>query len=338
MLLGAALIGLGAWWFARDRSVADVQVHDAIPSDAQVVVLADLGRIRMTPYQSLFAVGTVPSMMPGADQGCGKNLTNRVESLALWAPAEPGASFGIAAQAPVTTDAVWSCAQKTISARGGQPSFTEVEGFRIIKDDRLGPGSAQIAVREPGLLILGRPATRSRMMDSLAGRTTAISNAGDHARMRQALGNTGELTVTVIVSPALRKRIARWLGEPLPLLDQVTFLAATADLDTTTHLRATIWCSTDQACGAMTERLQEKRRRILDSLAMRAIGVAALLQDASFEHRGDRVQVRTKAPADQVLALAKRIGALEEALEQDRSPAVPRPSASVPDETLRPGP
>lgn len=336
LVLGAALVGLLLWWNSRERTIADVQVNEAIPSDAQVVILADLARIRTSPYESLFAVGTVPSMMPGAEQGCGRNLTNRVESLALWAPAEPGASFGIAARAPVTVDAVWDCAQSTIAGRGGQPTFTEVEGFRIIKDEKLGPGSAQIAVRDPGLLLLGRPATRSRMMDALAGRTAAASTTGDHDRMRKALGEVGELTVTVVVSPPLRQRIARWLGEPLPLLGQVTFLAATADLEATTHLRATVWCTSAQACEEVAERLRSKRRRILDSLAMRAIGVAGLLQDASFAPQGDRVDVRAKAPADQVLALAKRIEALEQWLQRDRTPPVPRPPASVPDETLRP--
>ena len=339
LALGAALIAafvLSSRF--RDAPASQQDVVDAVPSDAQVLVLAKLSTIRSSPYKSFFAVGAVPSMVPGAETGCGRNLTNRIDTLALWAPAEPGASFGIAAQAPVSVDSVWTCAQSTIAERNGKPSFTDVEGFRIIVDENLGPGSAQIAVRETGLLLLARPTTRSRMMDALAARTPSAANGGDHAKMRKELGQDGDLTVTVIVSKPLRDRFAGWIGEPTPLLDEVDVLGATALLQPETILRATVWCRSEQACTILEKRLNAKRQRVLGSTAMRAIGVAALLENAEISQHGPRLQVNAKARAEQVLGVIERLKGLEEFLEPAPAPApaVPRGVHSEPDEILRP--
>ncbi|MFW5739275.1 MAG: hypothetical protein ACOC1F_02795 [Myxococcota bacterium] len=333
LLIGGAL----ALWMAHETDAPTADVVSAVPADAQVVMLAEMATIRRSSYESLFAGSNVPSVMPGAQTECGRNLTRRVETLALWAPAEPGASFGIAARAPVSEEAVWSCARSTIVARGGRPTSRAVEGFRVITDEALGPGSAQIAVREPGLLLLGRPATRSRMMDALAGRTASVG-AGDHARMREALGRSADLMVTVIVSEGLRSRVSRWLGEPLPLLSAVPLLGAAADLRSTTHLRVIVWCDSAHACRELAGRLRAKRERVLGSLAMRAVGLAALLEDAQVEQQGSQLSVRLSAPAHRVLSLIDRLGALREALEREPAPRLPRPPASVPDEIVRPDP
>ncbi len=339
LLGGAALVA--AFVFATSRSdhpTQETSVLDAIPSDAQVVVVADLATLRRGPYRSLFTGRAVPSVMPSDEAACGKNLQARVERLGLWAPAEPGASFGIVARAPVSAESVCECAESTIAARGGTPVITEVEGFRVIADDRLGPGSAQIAVRDSGLLVLGRPATRSRMMDALFGRAPPAVSDGDHARMRKRLESPGDLSLSVVVSPPLRRRMAQWIGEPLPLLDEVTLFAAAVDLRDRTRLRAHVWCNSDRSCERLRVRLRSKRERMMRSLPMRAVGVAALVENMRFEGNGPELHIVAEASATQVLSVIERIGDLEEALGGQPAPVIPRPSGSAPDETLRPAP
>jgi hypothetical protein len=306
-----------------------------VPSDAQVVIVANMTSIRRSPYQALFADGAVPSMIPDGE-GCGKNLSDRIETVAVWEPAEPGASFGMAARASVTAESVWACAKSAIGARGGTPSFTQVEGFRVINDDQLGPGSAQIAVRDDGLLLLARPTTRSRMMDALADRTPS-SRTGSHGRMREDLGPGGDMTVTVIVSPGLRSRIANWIGEPTDLIEQVIAFAATVDLQPQTHLRIAVTCETPQACVTLSERLGRMRERAIRSMPMRALGVSALLDGAEMHVRGSRLSIQVKAEAQQVIDVIKRLELMEEAWERAPSlPRTPSPGGSATDETLRP--
>ncbi len=305
----------------------------SVPSDALVVMVADLSVLRSSPYRGLFGANAVPSMVPGAEDGCGRNLSDRVETLVVWEPSEPGASFGIAARAPVRAESVWECARGTMASRGAAPTFSEVEGFRVITDERLGPGAAQIAVRDPDLLLLARPGTRSRMMDALAGRTPSALGEGPHARMRNEVG-PGDVTVSVVVSPGLQEGVARWLDEPVAL-ERVEGVACVADLRSTTEVRAVVWCESQSACGVLAERLGSMRSRAMGSLAMRSTGVAALLEATSVEHDGARLRVRAKLPADQVLDMVKRIDRLQE--EWSTPPArVPTPVGSGPDEMLRP--
>ncbi len=335
LALGAALAG-GLLYASRyGKAIHEVSVVDAVPADAQVVMVANMTSIRRSPYQAVFADGAVPRMIPESEE-CGKNLSDRIETVAVWEPAEPGASFGMAARAPVTAEAVWACAQSAIGARGGTPTFTQVEGFRLINDDQLGPGAAQIAVRDDGLLLLARPATRSRMMDALGGRTPS-SRTGSHGRMREELGHAGDMTVTVVVSPGLRNRIANWIGEPTDLLERVIAFAATVDLQPQTHLRIAVSCETPQACVALSERLERMRERASRSMPMRAIGLSALLDGTEMRVQGTRLSVQVKAAAQQVIDVIKRLELLEEAWEQAPSlPRAPSPRGSATDEVLRP--
>lgn len=340
LLLGAALIAAFAWSTAHPGGSETAGVLDAVPSDAQVVVAADMKRIRESPYRELFASNAVPDMVGGS--ACGQNLSQRVEAVALWTPADPGASFGVAASAPVSAQAVWDCARDTISARGGKASRTDVEGFQIIVDEQLGPGAAEIAISDLGLLLLARPTTRSRMMDALARRTPRAGDTGVHAAMlseMRAAGSVGDLTLTVIVHPPLRKRFAEFVGEATPILDGVERLGAVADLRVDSALYVTVWCAGDHVCAALAEQLESRRRRISASLAMRAVGIASLADGLRVEPMGARLRIQLRARADQVLDIVRRLGEIERILAEGRIEApAPRGSDAVADEVLRPVP
>jgi len=331
--VGALLAGGVVLAMHRRQSPTRSDPLGAVPSDAQVVMVANLSVIRGSPYRGMFGSSTVPSLVPGAEDGCGRNLSERVETLVVWEPSEPGASFGIAARAPVRAQSVWECARGTMASRGAAPTFAEVEGFWVITDERLGPGAAQIAVEDSGLLLLARPGTRSRMMDAVAGRTPSALGAGPHARMRGEVG-PGDMTVTVVVSPALREGVARWLDEPVAL-ERVEGVACAADLRSTTEVRAIVWCESESVCDALADRMGSMRSRAMGSLAMRATGVAALLEATSVEREGPRLRVRAKLPAEQVIDIAQRLDRLQEQWSTP-SPRVPAPAGSGADETLRP--
>ncbi len=341
LLLGAALIPAIVFSSKYRGGVNGAEgVLDTVPADAQVIVWVNLSSIRTSPYREVFSLNALPDMVPGGGgkNRCGKNLTQRVSQLVLWTPADPGSSFGVAARAPVSLDSVWNCARNTIAARGGKPSYTDVEGFRIISDNSLGPGSAQIAADKSGMLFLARPTTRSRMMDALAGRTARATNKGRHAQMLEQIRSSEQqvdMTVTVIVGPPLRERIAAYLGASSPLLNDVEALAGTAVFHPDTHIDISVWCNTEKACSALEQGIEKKKRSIAGSIAMRAIGVSSLLDDARVSQQSTRVQIRLKAPAQQILRVIRKLEELEEAISQERR-AQPWPAHSGVDENLRP--
>ena len=337
---GVALAALLAFAVDHERAKSQpARAIDAIPADAQVVITAHLEAVRSSPYRELFGSDAVPSLVPGGGSACGKGAVARMREVAIWVPQQSGDDFGLAANGDASSDAIWSCAQDTITRRGGRPTRTVSEGFSLILDESLGPGAAQIAVRDPGLVLLGRPMTRARMMDALGGRTPAASSTGEHARMRAELTDQGELTISVLVGAGLQARIADMAGEPTPTFDAVQAIAATFHLAAQSRVQILLWCSRSDAAERVATWLNRRRDAITRSLPLRASGIAAWFDDARIDVQGTRVSLATTAQASQVLDVLRRLERLDDLLDPPPSGESPpaMPSAGV-GETLRPAP
>jgi hypothetical protein len=305
LALGAGLTAavLAAWLWYKGAGREDAR--SAVPYDAQAVLHVDLARVRLSPYAETLAYSN--------DDACETEIAHHVQTLALWVDhgrwllsgtSVPWDGFGIAARANVDEQAVLDCAQTVMRARGASPTFRHEQGFRVIVDETLGPDAAQVAVRNPGLLLLAPPRAQARMVDTVTGKIPSSRDDGPHARMQQHVGQ-GDLAVSVVLDTQRRDIVASWLGEPA-IADSVQSVAVAANLNATTEVHAMVWCDADAACEAAAQRLNTLRDNAGRSIALRAAGVASLLEAMQVHHRGSTVSVRFSLPAEQVLDMIKR--------------------------------
>ena len=73
-----------------------------MPFDALVVVYANLAKLRNSPYSELIDINAMSPLVASTDEGCGKDLADKVETIAAWELSESGASFGLIAFAKVS--------------------------------------------------------------------------------------------------------------------------------------------------------------------------------------------------------------------------------------------
>ncbi|HPB95272.1 MAG TPA: hypothetical protein PKW66_05135, partial [Polyangiaceae bacterium] len=328
--VAALLVGGFLLFHRSQRQRVAHQPLAAVPADAQFILTANMARLRSSPYRNLLRDASMSPLTAGAQESCGKNLEERIETLVVWKPAEPGSTMGIAAYAPVSAQSVWECAKGTMDSRGAQATFSHVEGFQIITDETLGPGSAQIAVRDPGLLVVARPGTRARMLDAFAGRCPSAFDQGTHARLRKELPK-GDVVLTLTVNPAFRQRVADWVDEP-SALDHVGEIGLSAILQPTTELQVVVVCESDHVCQSLEQRLQAIRTRARRSMLLRSMGVAGWLDATTLRQGNQRLHLHASLSAEQVLDLWQRLST---------DPQEPPPSfvpalRSSSDETLRP--
>lgn len=338
LVLGLVLAGALVYFHVQGRRARTVELSSAIPQDAQVLLLANVRSIRGTSYAHLLAQNAMPSVGSSNDP-CTNDMWSRVDTLALWQPARADADFAMAAHVEMSTDTFWSCAKQIVSDRGGTAALDKTDGFFTVSDPALGADAAQIAFRNDGLLLIGKRATRLSMIDMLQQRTPS-SNTGWHQLMRRQLSEqlpgATDLVATVIVTPALRSKIAQWIGETTSLLDDVTAIAIAAQLGATTTVLANVTCQSAGACMQLGQRLEVLRTQATKSIAMRLIGASALLQEAKLSTENTRLSVLISAPDKQILALVARLSAYQGEAARVRAPrSLP---AQQPDEKLRPQP
>jgi hypothetical protein len=307
LLLVVAVLASAMWLLARGRQGAAGRPGNAlqmVPVQALVVVTADLNAIRTGPYHQLILSDAVPGL---GGASCKTQVVDRLQQLAIWTSSERPDELGVVALGAFTQQAVWECARDTIEQRGGRASSRAERGFQLIVDETLRPEAAQIAVRSPGLLLVGPEGARSAMIAALEQGPDG-PDAGMHAGMRRELGLEGDVILSAFVGPEFKRKIERMAEEPTPALDALESVAAAVQLGATTRLQMLLWCRTAEACDALADRLQARRVSLVQSLPMVATGVAALVQGARVERQGTRLRVSAEAASTQVLDVLQRLG------------------------------
>jgi hypothetical protein len=342
LCLAAALLCAALFAAARrgPRARSRPTALGFVPGAAAVVVTADLGRLRSSPLAALLRLDEArDALAAGAGPTCGFDPLDRVTEIAFWMPENAESDFGLSAAGDLGADELARCASATIAARGGRPTTTRSSGFVLVSDASLGAGAASIAVREPGVVLLGRAAPLGRMMAVAGGRGEGVLDGGAHARLRAELGPGGDVRATVVLSATQRDRLR---ADPEPGSEELSsVLAAGASLDAGPRavLRALVLCERAAACEKLARALTERRDEIRASTALRLAGVASLLERARIESRGDRLSVSVEVPSEDLVRVAQRIVRWDRALAgSDAPPAASRARPGVlvaPDEVLR---
>jgi len=302
---GATLYAMGGTCSATTAAFDDSPqpvLHtllDAVPSDAQIVWALDVGSIRRSPY----AVWLSRETGLGFGIDCRRVVEDHVEALVAWEPSEQEAGLALAAWVDASESALLECTEHYVVERGAVPIITQRDGFKVITDDGLGPNAARLAVRDPGLVLLGPPNSHSRMIEAVERRISSVRRGGKHARMRDEIG-AGDLTLSIVVDARLRSRIRDWVGEPT-LVELLEGCAVAVDFQETTVLRSVFWCETEKGCADVVNQLGTLRERLVDSLPIPSAFLASWFESMQVQHDGMKVSVRVAVSASQVLGMVE---------------------------------
>lgn len=292
----------------RDQKPA---LLDLVPADAEALVTFDLQAIGNSPLAPL-APAPVPSGPAGAE--CQQALLGRVQNLAV---ARLGGALGIAAKGSFTAAEHAACARSTIDARGGQPLVQVLDGFCVITDAKLGDDAAAVAVKDPGLAIVGPRAARETMLAALSGRVPKSSQQGWHKRIRDEL-EAGAIMASVVLTSPVKAQAAQALELRADELEPLDALGASVQTGAMTTLRVRVWCRSQTGCEVFSNRLEARRQHLSASVLARAIGLASILETAQIRAQGATASVQVQAPSEQVLDLVQR-------LTRQADPAAPAP-------------
>ena len=224
---------------------------DAVPAQALVVVQARVQNLRHSPLARLLpsasdtSAGSIAANYP---RGCSFDPVEHVQQIALWIPEGASDDFGLSAFSDIAAPELIRCARGSIGARGGAATLSSREGFAVVSDRTLSETAAQVAVRDNGLVLLGRAAPLARMMAVANGSAPSAAIEGDHARMRSELGGDPDILLTAVLSPTVRQQIRQAAdGAPTPLVSLLA-VAASLELGPNARLRILAFCEQPLAC------------------------------------------------------------------------------------------
>lgn len=299
-----------------------------VPADARVVLSADLRAVRSSPFERFLR--DTPIQATGDAAGCDRDAFDRADHLALWIPGDTPDQFGVAATGAFASEALLACARTTIAKRGGTPAVTIEGEFSVVGDDTLGADAARIAIGPAGLVLIGRPSSRTRMAAVRAGRTPSAADQGEHARMRAELG-THDVVFTVVVDASVKAAARRYVDQELPMLDGVRGLGVAVDAAAMAKIEVAFWCEPGDACVRLQAEIEARRSAMARSLPLRAVGVAGLAEATTVLLQGSVLRVSVEVPADQVVALIdrlSRLGASGDAMKMPADEVLPAPGGS----------
>jgi len=302
-------LGLGAL-ARRGRPLQGGGTLDAIPIGALLVAVADLKALRLSPAGAPFlregreirGVGKVKDV-------CGFDPLDGLTEVAVSIPAAGDAGdFGLVATGVVDADALVTCASKVIEARGGSAAITQIGAFRAVRDASLSAGSGEIAVRAGGPVILGAGAYLQAMIDTAEGRASTIRSSVAHGMLGRLLGDA-QIRATLVLTPDQRRALSEELeasggaGDPS---GSIRAVALGATLGPAVALHAVISCDTAPACGALAKHLDEVRLARSKDLALRGVGIGAVLERMTIVASAETVDARVEVPADEAALLVER--------------------------------
>ena len=291
---------------------------DAVPDGAFLVVSVDLGKLRSAGV--LDELGLLNQR--GRDDvtaACGFDPLDRAREFVIAAPeeGEPG-EFGVAVTVDLDRDQVLDCAKKVLSARGGNPTVHEEDGFSIVEDTSLGVARPRIAVRTGAPLFVGHGPWLRAMMHAYDRQGPRAAATSAHVRLRKELdGDHAAITATASLPASLREKLradvegGQKQGGPtfsaiLQVSEAAIALHVAGDAGGADGVHAIAQCETAQACVTLRDFIARKQTALEKDWGVKLIGMATLLEAMHLETRGAELELDLAAPASEIARVANR--------------------------------
>jgi len=336
----AAAVAVWAPGHPDPASHAPLSPLSALPAGAAFVVTLDLSQLRRGELGA--ALADAGREVPGLgrlEDVCGFDPTSQIERLALALPhsteSADGSSsdFGLAATGRFDSGRMAECARAVIARRGGAPIVSQVGTFVSVRD-RTGKSTGEIAVREPGLVLVGGGAYLRNMVDAADGRIPSLLGDELHRALRRGVGTDGAVVATW-VPPA--GWLERWLRLDESANTPWTHVRAAGlklDLSAGLGARMVVGCATPEACRQIADALENLRNDVA-APESGATPLTAMVQRTRIESAPREVRLQVSLTPGE---LALLLDAARTLLGWSTVPApiVATASAPRPDEIVRP--
>jgi hypothetical protein len=338
LALGAA----GAWLLAP--TVRERAAVEAVPSGAFLVVTVDLVKLRASPLAH--ELSNVREVSDVAEL-CGFDPLSRARSVAIGVPEKPDGVFGVAVNHDLGRDELARCAERVMSARSAMPRVTQRGSWTVLEQEGVLSEATRpkIAYRDGAPVLVARGDYLATMQAALDGQTPRAIDGGEHAALRKRIlrraGSGALLVATALLPKRVRDRIQQEMTDEgdAPASSQKTMsailsvsavgLAITARGDTLDAF-AELDCESEDACAAVRDFLDRKRKTVAARPAARFIGLAGLLDALRMDARPPgkgrpaSLELSLSAPESEIARATKALLAAAFA-----PPPAPPPSAGA---------
>jgi hypothetical protein len=346
LLLLLAIVALAGVGFVLTERSATQRARgplDAIPQESFLVVTANVSELRASALaRPLFAQLLRPDL-----ETCAVDQLLRARDVALAFPEGEG-DPALAVEGTFERDALVACAKKVITARGGEARVSQHGKFTVLESREPAHEAPKLALRDGGLLLLGRGPWLEMLMATADGEHPAVTTNPAHTSLRDALSRTGKpqaVLATAVLPQSLRERVKEELGPEsgasagvvAGILGVETAGLAVGAVNGETEAHLALRCETADACIEVKRLVERRRQSLTENPAVRLLGVHALVDALQVEAHGTELSAHTHAPERDVADAVSRLWTFL----SPPPPAPPpkpgqiAPAAPPPDEVLR---
>ncbi len=310
-------------------------VLDAVPEDSFLVATLSVPALRASPIAApLIKLASSLGGMGNAEKECGFDPFARVEQMAVAVPEESTGELGVIVAGTLDATELITCAKKVIAARGGSATALpspEHPSFTIIEEASALEGKPSLALGKQGLLLVGKGAWLTKMMETAEGKRPSLKKNERHMALRSGAGEGRSVVLTVLLPAALRNRLrSEMVGEldgeaanpsmagVLGVNSAAVALAAGTP-GGMTELLAELQCDTPEACTQVRALVERKRALWSKDMSFRFIGLGPVFDALTVSTEGSKMSASTRMPADDARVLVERL--LD--LRRGRAPASP---------------
>ncbi|HZO13719.1 MAG TPA: hypothetical protein VFB62_10680 [Polyangiaceae bacterium] len=312
ILAAIALLTVGWLYVSRSKhapATASRSVLDVIPEGAFLVAVVDVAALRQTEVgQRFLGEGRNIAGLGDVNQVCGSDPMNAVTELAVAVPGASGIGFGLFATGNIEADAMLSCAERIVEKRGGRPVRQQRDGFAVLRDATLELSSAELAVADKGPLLLAEPDYVRASLEVAAERAPSTRDEPAHRALRK-LVEPGLLVATVVLNEEQRKSLADELRAQQMSdspFSSLTSGAMSVALGERLRMHVVLRCTSAEACTGVARLIDSARRDEMATFSARAVGLAAVLEQAAVSADGDAVHLKADIGVDEAIEVVRR--------------------------------
>ncbi len=334
-LLAFAAASVAVVWFIRREARQKRTVLDAVPADAFLVMTVDVDKLRRSPLGAAMLGGADSKLLgeKAITATCGFDPLDRMREIAVAVPGDDDTGeFGIVMRADIAKGELLACAQKVMESQkgGARASVRESGSFTLFEPEGdLRKRYPTLAYREGGPVLVARGTWLGTMIDTVEGKLPSARRESSHLAMRRALGQASDdastfaFMATVVLPREMRERIRnemegeikRGAGDE----SRSTFAAGVLGVESAglaivageaggaTSVVVDVTCDGDAACAALAKLVEKKRAEWGGDVAIRLLGVGALLDGIVTENRGTSLRLSTRAPSEEAAKWLERV-------------------------------
>jgi hypothetical protein len=329
--MAIALVGVGAAVLAASyfrTPKHPVHAIDAVPPDAFVAIEVNVGALRKSgALAALFGESDEQSLT----QICGFDPVDQMDDLVFTVPEDGSGAFGVAVQATLSMGQLVDCANKVVTAHGGDPTadITKRGDYSIItprstSSDPGKPGRS-LGYKAGSPVLVGPKSWLYSMVDAVEDAAAGNGSPGEHLTMRGALAKgitpppTFLLTASAVLERSVREKLKAEMikevgtGNDSGTAMMLGVLGMTSGVlglyETGGDVRALVQlhCEHETEC-AQVERLVLRVKEEWSQMSpLRNFGLGPVLERVHAMHSGTTLEVSTSAPTADVVRWAKLI-------------------------------